>query len=290
MAKVRIVTDSSAHFPNPEIVSRYDIEVVPLTVQLGTQTFQEGIDIDAEGFFRLASHDSPAAAITAPPVDVFADLYKRLNRETDQILSLHMSRQMSETWENARVASKTLLGRCEIVALDSMTTSVGLALLVESAALAAESGADLDEIVRNIRAMLPHIYSVFYVETLDYLRHHGLLSEAQSILGAMLDIKPFLTIEEGELIPMEKVRTQAQALDKLVEFVAEFSVLERLVILQNAPYPTDRTRQLQDRLAVEFPGRHFPVMMYGPSLAALIGPDGMGVVVHEGPDAEDDLE
>ncbi len=61
------------------------------------------------------------------------------------------------------------------------------------------------------------------------------------------------------------------------------------MILQNTPYPTDRTRQLQDRLAVEFPGRHFPVMMYGPSLATMIGPDGMGVVVHEGPEEEDDL-
>jgi fatty acid-binding protein DegV len=102
---------------------------------------------------------------------------------------------MSQTWEHARIASKTLLGRCEIVALDSMTTSVGLALLVETAAQAAESGADLDEIVRMIRAMLPHIYSVFYVESLDYLRYNGLLSEAQSILGTMLDIN-LSTIEE----------------------------------------------------------------------------------------------
>lgn len=288
MGKVRIVTDSSAHFPNPEIVNHYGVEVVPLTIELGSQSFREGIDIDPDSFFRLVSHGGPAAALAAPPVDTFAELYRQLNRETDQILSLHISRQMSQTWEHARIASKTLLGRCEIVALDSMTTSVGLALLVETAAQAAESGADLDEIVRMIRAMLPHIYSVFYVETLDYLRYNGLLSEAQSILGTMLDIKPFLTIEEGELIPMEKVRTQTQAIDKLVEFVAEFSALERLVILQNAPYPTDRTRQLQDRLAAEFAGRHFPVMMYGPSLVTMIGPDGMGVVVHEGPDTEEE--
>jgi DegV family protein with EDD domain len=289
VGKVRIVTDSSAHFPNPDIVARYDIQVLPLTVQLGAQTFREGTDIDPDTFFRLASHGSPSGTLIAPPVEAFADLYKRLNRETDQILSLHMSRHISQTWENARAASKTLLGRCEIMALDSMTLSVGLALLVETAAQAAEDGADLEEIVRMIRAMLPRVYSVFYVESLDYLRHNGLLSEAQSILGTMLDIKPFLTIEEGELIPMEKVRTQTQAIDKLVEFVAEFSILERLVILQSAPYPTDRTRQLQDRLAVEFPGRQFPIVMYGPSLATMIGPDGMGVVVQEGLDTEDDL-
>ena len=97
----------------------------------------------------------------------------------------------------------------------------------------------------------------------------------------MLDIKPFLTIEEGELMPMEKVRTQAQAIDKLVEFVSEFAAVEKLVILQNTPYPTDRTRLLQDRLAAEFPGTSFPVAIDGPSLAAMIGPDATGIVVCE---------
>ncbi len=289
MGKVRIVTDSSAHFLNPEIVARYNIEVVPLTIHLGSQSFREGIDLDADTFFQLASHGSPQIALSAPPVEEFASLYGRLNRETDEILSLHMSRQLSQTWDHARAASKTLLGRCEIMVLDSMTTSVGLAMLVETAAVAAEEGASLEDVVRIVRSVLPHVYTVFYVDTLDYLRHNGLLSEAQSILGTMLDIKPFLTIEEGELIPMEKVRTLGQAIDKLVEFVTEFSELERLVILQNAPYPTERTRQLQDRLAAEFPGYDFPAMMYGPSLATLIGPDGMGVVVYETPDDEEDV-
>ena len=139
----------------------------------------------------------------------------------------------SDLGESLR-ASKTLLGRCEIVPLDSMTLSVGLALLVEKAAQAAEGGASLEEVVHQARSQLSHVYSVFYVNGLAYLRHTGLLSDAQTILGTMLDIKPFLTIEEGELIPMEKVRTQA-AVDKIVEFVAEFSALEQLVILHSAP-------------------------------------------------------
>jgi DegV family protein with EDD domain len=289
LSKVRIVTDSSAHFLNPSVIERYDIQVVPLTIHLGTQSFREGVDLDADAFFQLAGHGSPPATLSPPSTDEFAALYSRLNRDTDQILSLHMSRRMTKTWDHARIASKTLLGRCEIMTIDSMTTSVGLAMLVETAARTADQGASLDEVVHVVRAMLPHVYSVFYVETLDYLRHNGLLSEAQSILGSMLNIKPFLTIEDGELIPMEKVRTQIQAVDKLVEFVAEFSEIEELVILQNTPYATDQTRQLQDRLAAEFPGRYFPLMVYGPSLGTMLGPDGMGIVVYEAPEAEDDF-
>jgi DegV family protein with EDD domain len=289
LRKVRIVTDSSAHFTDPGTVERYGIEVVPLTIKIGSQSFREGIDLDADTFLRLAGNNSMPTGLVAPSVEQFAALYSRLNQETDQVLSLHISRQMSATWSHARAATKTLLGRCEIDVLDSMTTSVGLAMLAEAGAEAAKAGASLEEVVRIVRGMLPHVYTVFYVESLDYLRNNGLLSEAQSILGAMLNIKPFLTIEEGELIPMEKVRTQAQAIDKLVEFVAEFSGLENLVILQNMPYPTDQTRALQDRLAAEFPGRNFPWVMYGPSLATMIGFDGMGVVVHENIDAEEDL-
>lgn len=289
MGKVRIVTDSSAHFLNPETVSRYGIQVIPLTVYLGTQAFREGVDLDADAFFRLALRGGPVAKLDAPPVEAFADAYRRLNRETTQILSLHLSRPISTTWDHARAASKTLLGRCEIAVVDSLTMGAGLAILVEKAAEMAEQGLPLEDIVREVRAMIPRVYSVFYVDTLDYLRHNGLLSEAQSILGTMLDIKPFLTIEEGELMPMEKVRTQAQAIDKLVEFVTEFGAIEKLVILHNSPYPTERTRTLQERLAAELPRRDFPMMMYGPSLASLIGPDGMGIVVYEGEETEDDL-
>lgn len=288
MGKVRIVTDSSAHFPDPAVINRYKIQVVPLTIHLGKHTFREGVDLDADTFFQLAEPDRLSARLSAPSVEDFASVYSRLNRETDQILSLHISRQITDTWDHALIASRTLLGRCEIIPVDSMTTSVGLALLVEIAAQAAEKGASLDEVVRLVRAMIPHIYSIFFVESLDYLRQNGLLSEAQSILGTMLSIKPFLTIEEGELIPMEKVRTQAQAMDKLVEFVTEFASIGRLVILQSSAYPTQQTRILQERLEAEFPRLESTVVMYGPSLAAIIGPDALGIVVLEDPDAEDD--
>lgn len=289
MGRVRIVTDSTAQFLDPASVERLGIEVVPLSISLGTRVYREGQDIDPATFLRLAQQNDIPARLIAPSPEDFATVFRRLNQETDQVVALLMSRQLSQTWENALRASKTLLGRCEIVPLDSMTLSVGLALLVERAAQAAQSGASLDEIVHQVRSQSPQVYSVFYVSGLTYLRHTGLLSEAQTVLGTLLDIKPFLTIEEGKLIPMEKVRTQVQAIDKIVEFVAEFSALEQLIVLHSAPHPTERTRLLIERLATEFPGYSFPLVMYQPSLAALIGPDGVGVVVYEDPDAEDSL-
>jgi DegV family protein with EDD domain len=282
LGKVRVVTDSSAHFVDPGVIDRYQIAVLPLEIHFGSQRFKEGIDIDADGFFHRVSHGGPQPVVVDPPPTEIAEIYARLGRESDQIISIHRSRQLGPTLQNATTAARTLLGRYDIALIDSLTTSAGLGIIVEEAARAAYQGESLDSVVRIVRGIVPRIYSVFYVETLDYLQHNRLLGEAQAILGTMLGIKPFLTIEDGELVPMEKVRTRPQAIDRLVEFVTEFSSVERMIILQNTPYPTEQTRMLQERLMFEYPDREFPCMMYGPSLAAQIGPDGMGVVVYEG--------
>ena len=97
----------------------------------------------------------------------------------------------------------------------------------------------------------------------------------------MLGIKPFLTIEDGNLVTMEKVRTRSQAVDKLVEFVTEFEAIEKLIIMQNSPYITESVRLLQDRLATVYGKRTYPTILYGPLLASYLGPDATGVIVLE---------
>lgn len=290
MGRVRIVTDSSAQFLDPGVIDRYQIEIIPLTLRISAQSYRDGIDINTETFFRTLARDRGPVQIVPPSPSTFAELYARLNRQTDQIVSIHLSRGLSDLWSNAKQATRTLLGRCEIEVIDSMTTSVGLAMLAEEAARVAAGGASLDEVVHTVRGMVSRIYSVFYLESLEYLRYNALLTEAQVILGSMLDVKPLLTIEDGELIPIEKVRTPAQAIDRLVEFVIEFSDVERLVIVQHTPHPTEQTRLLLERLTLEFPHHAFPVVQYNPSLGALIGPEAMGIIVYEAlPNREEDM-
>jgi fatty acid-binding protein DegV len=103
----------------------------------------------------------------------------------------------------------------------------------------------------------------------------------------MLGIKPFMALEEGEIMPMEKVRSHDRAIDKLAEFANEFSNIEQIAILQSTLYPTAETKMLQERLEVIAPGHEFPILLYGPLLASYIGPDGMGLMVYEGTEDED---
>jgi DegV family protein with EDD domain len=282
MSKVHIVTDSTAHFEDPTTPQRLGVTVVPLTIQFGRQYFKEGIDLTEDEFFNRMATSAQPPTLHAPAADDFRTVYGSLIKSADKILSLHISSKLSQTCARAKTAAEDYLGRCQIVVLDSWTTSVGLGILVQAAAQAANEGKSLGDIVRIVRGMISHIYAVFFVDTLDYLEHSGLIGKSQSILGTMLGIKPFLSIEEGEIIPIEKVRSRDKAVDKLIEFASEFTNIDRGVILQSGKMPTDDTRLLLEQLEMTCPGLKFPVMRYGPTLACQLGPDSLGIFIYEG--------
>jgi DegV family protein with EDD domain len=281
MKRVKIVTDSTAQL-NPSVAKRLGISVVPLNIHLGDETFKEGVDITDEEFLRKLKRSSSPPRISPPSVEDFISVYGRLARKTDGIISIHVSGKLSRTFASASDAAKAFLGRCEIVVVDSLTISLGLGMLATAAAEAAMEGKSIEEIVRQLRGMMPRIYIFLFTDALDYLERGGRIDKAQAILGSMLGIKPFIIIEDGEIIPIEKTLTRSQAIDKLVEFAEEFSNIERLTILQSIPKATKETKLLIERLESVFPKKEFPILVYGPSLASHIGPDAMGLVVYEG--------
>jgi DegV family protein with EDD domain len=283
MGKVAIVTDSTA-FLEPGAAQELDITVVPLNVHIGDETLRDGIDITPEAFFQRLEQGGPIPRTSPPSVQTFERVYANLHARTDQILSIHISGRLSQTLNHAQRGAESLLGRCKIVVVDSLTTSLGLGILAKAAAQAAQEGANLDEIVRLVRGMIPHIYIVFYVDEMVYLERGRRIGKAQAILGTMLNIKPLLFVEDGEIIPLEKVRTHEKAVEKLFEFVAEFSELEQAAIVQRHATPTEETKMLLERLEQLFPGIEYPVIQYGPVLASHIGPSAMGVIVYETPE------
>jgi DegV family protein with EDD domain len=283
MGKVAVVTDSTA-FLEPSVAQELDITVVPLNVHLGDETLRDGIDITPEAFFQRLEKGSQTPHTSPPSVQSFERIYADLHTRTDQILSVHISGRLSPTLNHAERGAESLLGRCSIAVVDSLTTSLGLGILAKAAAEAAQQGATLDEVVRLARGMIPHLYIVFYVDQMDYLERGHRIGRAQAVLGTMLKIKPLLFVEDGEIIPLEKVRTHEKAIEKLFEFVAEFSELEQAAIAQRHTSPTQETKMLLERLEQLFPHIEFPIIQYGPVLASHIGPSAMGVVVYETPE------
>lgn len=287
--RIYIVTDSYAHFNNPHFVEQNSVCVVPNTITIDGQKLRDGVDITAEeAFKRIEQADTPPR-VDPPTTQNYIDVYGELSRNADAIISIHASRQISASWEYARLAAQRMMGHCEIVVIDSQSLCAAQAMLVDVAVQAARQDQTLDEIIRTVRGAVDRLYAVYYVESVDFLLNSQIMSHAHSILGTMLGIKPFLAIEDGRIVPIEKVRTRSQALERLFEFAAEFTDIDDAIIMQSQPYITEHTRNLQDRLAQEFPAQQFPFTVYGPSLAAMIGTDAMGMAVLESEELETDM-
>jgi len=156
MGKVAVVTDSMAYLEaanEPDL----DITVVPFNIHIREKTLRDGIDISREEFFHQMERDRSAVSISPPSAEQFQRVYAQVHARTDEVLSIHVSRKLSHASANALRATEILLGRCQIVVLDSLTTSLGLGILASSAARHAKQGANLDEVVRIIRGMIPHL-------------------------------------------------------------------------------------------------------------------------------------
>jgi DegV family protein with EDD domain len=283
MAKVRIITDITASL-DPDLVEQYQITVLPVEIRFGDETFhiQPG-DGTRRLFERMAEGPAQPTEATIPASE-FHEAFSRLCREGSDILVLLGSSKLNNAYEQARSASRPFLGRCHITILDSMSASWGLGLMVEASARAAEKGWTLDQIVRLVRGILPHVYLVFFVERLDYLEYGGRIDPAQALLGTMLQIKPLLFIEDGDIVPMEKVRTQSMAIEKLADFVTEFASIQRIIILTSPlkGSSNEMIKQLREHLSLALPGMELPVIEYDPVLACHLGPEALGVIVYEG--------
>lgn len=281
MSKIHIVTDSGARFSNPRLLQQYPVTVVPYQIKIGSQVYREDIDISAEDAMHLIKSQSTPPELIAPNEENYAELYANLSRAYDGIISIHTSREITKSWEHARRAAQRISGTCEVIAIDSRSICAGQGMLVRLAGQAALDKVDFDTAVQLIRDAVDRIYSTYFVESLDYLQANELVSQSRSILGSLLNIKPIISMEEGHLMVTEKVRSRSQSIDHLVEFLSEFDDLDDAMIIQNRMHITEHARQLQDRLSVEFPGRHFPYTMYGMALAVVLGGDATGVVVLE---------
>jgi len=265
---VRIVTDSTAHI-SPDLYQELRITVVPFHVQIGDRTYLDGVNLDEKEFYSLVCQQGLEARTQG------------LSQDSGQVISLHLSDVLSRTIDNARQAAAMLLGRCRITVIDSQSISLGLGILVEAAARAAAEGRSLDNIVRLVRKLIHEIYILFFSENLDYLERSGRIGRAHALLGGMLGIKPFLILEEGEILPLEKVRTRDEAIAKLIEFISEFDTIRRMAIVRGPYSRAEEIQTLVERVQVIFPGLQAPVIGYGPVLTAHIGLDTLGVVVHE---------
>lgn len=281
MPRFHIVCDSSARFGNARLLEGLPVTVVPCTVTMNGQSYREDVDLPTEEILERMSSAEAIAQVTSPSTPDFLSVYSPLSQAYDGIISLHSSREINRSWYNAREAAQQLTAGCPIEVIDTQSVCAGYGLLVRAAAEASFKEVNFDDVVRYVRNAVERVYCMYYTETLDALRDNGLVSDSRAVLGSLLGIRPFISMEDGRLSVVEKARSNAQAIDGLVDFILEFDALDDAMIVQPRGAITESTRALQDRLTTEFPGQHFPFGAYSTLMASLIGSRAIGVAVLE---------
>jgi len=217
MSKIKIATDSTADLPL-DLIKQYDITVVPLTVNFGNTSYLEGTEISPKDFYIKLSASEILPTTSQPSPGDFAAVFKELAQNgAEEIVSLHLSSKLSGTYQSALLGRSMVSDLIKVNVFDCQMVSMGLGLIVIAAARAAQEGKNIEEISRIIIDLKSKMNIYFVVDTLEYLQKGGRVGKASSIMGALLNIKPILTIAEGEVHPYEKVRGKGKAIERLIE-------------------------------------------------------------------------
>jgi DegV family protein with EDD domain len=265
-----VVTDSTADLPD-EWRERYDIEVVPLKVLFGEETFRDGVDMNNEEFFARLAQSTKLPTTSAPSPGEFAELYTRLAKDHDGCISIHIGRQLSATAEAARVGAQSVEG-FPISVIDSETVTMPMAFLCRVAA----ECATLDEATTAVDARIPKCRVLALLDTLRYIEMGGRVSRAQAMIGTMLDLKPLLLVVDREIKPVDRVRTRSRAIPRMVDFFDKDLPVEHVAVV-HAQAPEEAERIASD-LRQRLPGLEVPVGQIGCVLGTHTGPKALGVV------------
>jgi DegV family protein with EDD domain len=265
-----VVTDSTADLPD-EWRARYGIEVVPLKVIFGSETFRDRVDMTDDEFFRRLSAATKLPTTSAPSPGEFAEVYRRLAGEFDACISIHLGAQLSATVESARLGAQAVEGfRVEVI--DSETVTMPIAFLCK---VAAESES-LEAATTAVRARVPRARVLALLDTLRYLEMGGRLSRAQAMIGTMLDLKPLLLVADREIKPVDRVRTRSRAISRMADyFRGELPVEHVAVMHAQAP---DEAETVAAGLREHMPGQEIPIGKIGCVLGTHTGPKALGVV------------
>ena len=270
---IRIVTDSTADLP-ADLAQELNISIVPSNVVIDDVNYRDGIDLTPEEFYRRLIAGPRLPTTSQPSVGAFQAVYQGLLEQGHEIVSLHVSGKLSGT-VNSATQAKAALGDPSIAVIDSHLASIALALVVVKAAQTARQSDSYQEVAEQARRDLGQTGVFFFVDTLEYLQKGGRIGKAQAFVGSLLHVKPILTLQEGEVHPLERQRNRERAMRRIVELTGERGPVQQLAVA----YSTEPTwaDDLRGRLSGLLPAEQIITSRFGPAIGTYVGPGALGL-------------
>jgi DegV family protein with EDD domain len=273
--KTAVVTDSTAYIPK-ELREKWNIHMIPLSVIFDGETYREEIDISAGDFYEeVKNRELPTTSM--PPIGEFVELFEKLARDYDAVISIHLSSGISGTYQGAVSAGEMVEG-IEVYAFDSEVSAMPQGFYALEAAALAEQGIGAEKIIERMTEMKNSARAYFMVDDLSHLQRGGRLSSAQALIGSLLQVKPLLHFEDKKIVPFEKVRTRKKALNRVVELLAEDanSGGEYRAVVIHAHREAEAL-EWKSELETQFPNVEFMLSYFGPVIGTHLGEGSMGM-------------
>ena len=278
MSRVAVVTDSASDM-DPGRAASLGIEIVPLIVNFGSDTFSAGVNLSTDDFWkRMTAQDAPFPTTAAcSPGDFQTAYQKAFDEGAEAIVSVHVAGTLSGTIKAAQIGAALFKDR-EIHVIDSMSASMGEGILAEKAVQMGAEGASAAEIAQTLNRRRDDLQVYLALETLEYLKRGGRISGAQAAIGTLLSVKPIIEIKDGKVETAERVRTRGKAREKLVELLT-VRPMERLAILHTTNAGVE---EIVEQLIPKVPGgidrSKVTIDTVGPSVGPHLGPGCVGAV------------
>jgi hypothetical protein len=220
---IGLVTDSTCDLP-PEIIKKYNIQVVPIVIQVGEKSYLDQVEIKPKDFCHLLQTSNQKISTSQPPPAFFTEIYNKIAAKYESIISLHISEKLSGTIQGARMGCKDMEYSNKIHIVDSKTSSVALGLLVAEAAELIQGRCKLEEIIDRLKIAADNVKIFISIPTLKYLMRSGRLNKTKGFLGTLLNLKPVLTVNsDGNIVEAAKVIGQKRVVHKTLDLAIKFA-------------------------------------------------------------------
>jgi len=229
---VKVVTDTGADIP-AGLLSELNITTVPLYIYFGNEVYKDGIDIGPDELYKRLVDGPIHPTTTQPMPSDFSDIYQEISKETDEIVSIHLSSKVSGTYNSAMQGKESLQDKCRIEVIDSTSLSMGLGLITLAAARVAQDGGTLQQVVEEANKSIRKTQLIGVLDSLKYLLAGGRITKARATIGSLLKVKPILTTREGELVQTGLARSYSKGIDKLYEYVSNANNVEEMAIVSS---------------------------------------------------------
>lgn len=281
MGKTHIVTDTSCDLTQ-DMLDKFQISTVSLSIQFGEKVYADQKELSSEGFYELLAEDPNHPSTCQPSPADFVKVYEQIAEPGDSIISIHLSSQLSGTYQSAVLASDMVKG-IDITVIDTKLASIGVGFVAMAAAAKLQEGASNEEVIAVAEQVSKESRVLFVVDTLKYLQKNGRIGKAQALVGNLLSIKPILTLVDGVVHPLEKARGKTKALKRISALAQEYKDScggrpMRLGVAHAAC--AEGATSLAAELEKELQPQETSVSLIGPTIGVHVGPGTLAVLLH----------